>query len=112
MLRDEKWISYAILVLKAVDGGANTIQRISHEVQGSSSYMAKVIATLRKGNLIDTQTTLVKPLDQINVAQLMDLADPTPSEDKVSVIIAAHLKKCASTYTVEQVLEAYEVAQP
>ena len=110
MLRDEKWISYAVRVLKAVYGGANSIARISHEIDGSPTYLAKVIASLRKGGLLTEQTELTRPLDTIFISELAILADASPIEDSISKYIADSIVTALSTLSVQQVLEGHGLA--
>lgn len=109
MLRDEKWIAYAVRTLKAVQGGTNTIARIAHEIGGSQSYLAKVIAVLRKGGLLNEQTELTRALDSIFVSELVALADPSPVEDTISQYINNALLRGLSNLSVKQVLEDHEM---
>jgi len=71
MLRDEKWIEYAIDILVAVDDGAQSIAGISENIDGSESYIAKVVAVLRKSGLIDKKYNLSKSLDDITVKEIV-----------------------------------------
>lgn len=109
MLRDEKWIAYAVRTLQAVEGGANTIARIAHDIGGSQSYLAKVIATLRKGGLLTEQTELTIPLDSILISRLVILADPNLVEDSINRYIAQQLLSGLNTLSVKQVLENHEL---
>lgn len=105
MLRDEKWIAYAIRTLKAAQGGANTITRIAVEVGGSQSYLAKVIAILRKGGLLNEHTELIKPLDQIYVSQLIQLVHPSNADDSICKYVEACMLNSLRTVSIDQVLK-------
>ena len=77
MIREEKWILYACSAIKSVHEGANSISAIAHEMDGSESYLAKVIATLRRGKLLSSEYELLKPYDQITFADLFKVQDQT-----------------------------------
>ena len=88
MLRDQKWIWYAIHILDAINKGANTIQSIVEMVNGGSpSYLAKVVAILRHNGLISRDYQLVRPLSQIMLADLAVLTN-TQNRDKLTTIMA------------------------
>ncbi len=68
----EKWLNYAIAVLKACDNGAGSIAHIADETGGSQSYVAKVIASLRHAGIIDKNYELSKPAAQITVRDVVE----------------------------------------
>lgn len=90
MLADEKWIDYAIKTLEAADTGANSISHIHDQVGGSKTYLAKVIASLRRSGLIDKSYELPRSLDNISVRDVL-LVDHDGPEDSFSEI-TSHLK--------------------
>ena len=92
----EKWLNYAIAVLKACDNGAGSIAYIADETGGSQSYVAKVIASLRRANIIDRNYELAKPAAQITVRDIAGISGwmDTNSETlhKISEITLAALE--------------------
>jgi len=68
----EKWLNYAIAVLKACDNGAGSIAHIADETGGSQSYVAKVIASLRHAGIIDKNYELAKPANQVTVREVVE----------------------------------------
>ena len=69
----EKWLSYAIAVLKACNNGAGSIAHIADETGGSQSYVAKVIASLRHAGIIDKNYELSKPASQITIRDVVEV---------------------------------------
>lgn len=108
MLSDGKWIGYAFRILGAVAGGANSISSIAERVGGSESYLAKVVAVLRRAGLISTTYELSRSLDQIEARQIVKLADQSPIDDPIHNHLAG-LMLAGLTVSVKQVLESNEV---
>ena len=72
LLHDEKWLNYTINTIKAIHlKGAGTISTISEEVGGSKTYLAKVIAALRKSGIIDKNYELIRNPEKIMVNELL-----------------------------------------
>lgn len=89
MLRHDKWIDYSIKILKAANNGANTIRLINDEVKGPPAFIAKVIAVLRRTEIIDAKYELVKPYSQITVRDLVEAHESHKIEDEpISPIIS------------------------
>ncbi len=100
MLRDEKWIKYALGILKSVHKGSSSISEISEKVGGSESYIAKIVATLRKADLITRDYSLPKKPDQILVKDLLVIANTyKPSNDPVGKIIKSMLESLTMPIT-------------
>ena len=64
---NNKWLEYSVKILVAADAGARTIMQIHEHVGESKTYVAKVIAILRNGGLIDKNYNLAKPLSEIMI---------------------------------------------
>ena len=72
LLHDEKWLNYTVKTIKAIHlKGAGTIATISEEVGGSRTYLAKVIAALRKSGIIDKNYELIRPPEKIMISELL-----------------------------------------
>lgn len=106
MLRDAKWISYVVQVLAAVHEGANTIAAIAFVIKGSETYIAKVVASLRKAGFITKETTLAKPLEDITIKELMDLEYPLQNLDYVTTYVVSYMLACCGKLTVRQVFDS------
>ena len=72
----EKWLNYAVDVLKSCDSGAKSIKALSEDIGGSSSYIAKVVASLRNGHLINDRYELSKPIEQITIKEILEILLP------------------------------------
>ncbi len=83
MLSEIKRIKYAINILKAVHGGANSIKRIYEDVGGSESYIAKVIATLRDHKLINKRYETYKPVSEITISDIIKCVGSYDAGDKL-----------------------------
>ena len=105
MLSDAKWISYAFRVLGAVSNGASSINEVAERIGGSESYIAKVIATLRRFGLITPKYELVRPLEQITAGEVIRMADQSPIDDKVVQYLVASMLGNLNL-DVKQVLDA------
>lgn len=73
MLKDEKWIEYAVKILKSVDNGSNSISHIASDIGGSESYIAKVVASLRRAGYISNKYELRKGLNEITVKEIVKI---------------------------------------
>ena len=106
MLRDEKWLEYAINILIAVDNGAGSISDVADSVGGSESYIAKVIAILRKSNLIDKKYNLVKDLSEISVRDIIQLTHSYEKRGKyISKVVDIMLDSL--DLSVKQLIESH-----
>jgi DNA-binding IscR family transcriptional regulator len=95
MIRDEKWLNYAVMIIKVIHTkGTGTITSISEEIGGSGSYIAKVVASLRKSGLIDKNYELPKRPEEITITELLNLKpiDENDIKSKVSNIISKALE--------------------
>lgn len=104
MLSNEKWVNYAVRILQAVSQGSESISEIASGIGESESYIAKVVATLRRGKLITSDYMLVKKLDEISIAELLTIADPSPILDPIARYITNTILS-GLTLTVRQVLD-------
>ncbi len=103
MLRDDKWIDYAIKILLAVDTGANTISRVAEIVGGSETYIAKLIAVLRKNNLIDAKYNLNKSINSIMVYDLFVVANNLSSDSAIAQRITSIMLDAVKSIPIKQV---------
>ena len=106
MIREEKWILYALGVIKAVHGGASSIAAVAHEMDGSESYLAKVIATLRRGGLLSAEYELLKPYDQITFSDLLRAQDQAYYSSPIIAELSGH-NYTALEIPIAQVLERH-----
>jgi DNA-binding IscR family transcriptional regulator len=111
MLTDAKWLSYAIGVLAASNQGAHTIQAVSEHVGGSESYIAKVIAVLRKAGFINARYELAKPLDQILIKDLLALTYQGVRDEKYIKYIVEDMI-LSLKLSVADVLKSYAECAP
>ena len=105
MLRDAKWISYVVQVLAAVHEGASTIAAIALAIKGSETYIAKVVASLRKAGFITKETSLAKPLEDITIKELLDLEYPLQNLDPVTTYVVSYMLACCGNLTARQVFD-------
>ena len=108
MLSDGKWMSYAFRILGAVARGGSSINDIAEQIGGSPSYIAKVIAVLRKAGLMNNSYELARPLDQISASEVIVLADFGPIDDPIHKYIA-ELMLGGLNVSVRQVLESNDI---
>ena len=92
MLRDAKWLRYALDIIRAVDDGASSIAEIADEVDGSQSYIAKVVAALRRDGMISKDYELLHKPSDISVKYLVGVANSyDPNADPIEKISAIML---------------------
>lgn len=94
MLRDEKWLGYAIKILKVAHQGASSMSAMADEVGGARSYVTKVVTSLRKGGLIDDHYQLSRHPESITVREVMAVAstyhpEPGPSGKILQIMLNA-----------------------
>lgn len=94
---NEKWIGYAIDILRAASSGTNTINRIAEEINSPPAYTAKIVAQLRNAGLITKEYELQKPLAQMTVREVYEVNHPgivgaTDASSKIQQIILQSLE--------------------
>lgn len=112
MLRDTKWISYAVQILAAVGSGSNSIKSVAFAIKGSETYIAKVLATLRRGGFIDKEYQLAKPIEDITIKELIDLEYPLQNLDEITSIVVSYMLNACGTLTVRNVFDMKTAKQP
>lgn len=82
MIKD-KWIFYAISSIKAIRNGAGSVADIARDTPLSANlsvtYLAKVVADLRRVGIIDENYTLQRVPQQITVLDLVMASGITSS---------------------------------
>ena len=95
-MSNNKWLDYSVRILIASDNGAKNILQIHEYVGESKTYVAKVIAILRSGGLIDKNYNLVKPLSEIMIRDVWVLFSDTTQDNtmmgKVEKLILSALE--------------------
>jgi DNA-binding IscR family transcriptional regulator len=83
----EKSIYYAIRIIKSASSGTDSILDISDEIGGSRTYVAKVVALLRKAELIDADYNVRDNITLRDVVQAIDNLQPTDDMDVERIAI-------------------------
>lgn len=82
----EKWTKYAILIIKALYfNHCRTAKEISEETSIPLAYCNKVIASLRKANIIDDEYEFIMSVDDITLADIILLSGPHIESDSLSI---------------------------
>lgn len=94
-MNKEKWLNYAMGILKACNSGSSSISRIASDINSPPAYTAKVIADLRRAKIIDENYELSKPPQQITVRQVIEASEDNDCQGpaaKINTIILKSLE--------------------
>ena len=84
VLRDEKWLSYSISILKAVHTGSASLSAIADDINGPKAYIAKIVALLKRSKLINNDYQLTKPPDNITIREVVEIANTCNANNDIS----------------------------
>ena len=95
MIKD-KWLDYAIAIIKACQSGSGSISNISDDINKPQSYVAKVVASLRAAKIINGDYGLIMPASDITIRKLVEVSGSyqatSPVLDKVNELMLQALE--------------------